>query len=85
MGAARYRAKRVGAAQRARGAPRFAALTLLIMTLLMQFYVMPAMWWPAHVYWASILLVLMSVGPGAVSIDALIRYIYERDRSPAFR
>ena len=61
-------------------ATRFAALVLLGMTLLLQIYVLPAMWWSAHVYWVSILLVLMSVGPGAISIDALIRAIYRRDR-----
>jgi uncharacterized membrane protein YphA (DoxX/SURF4 family) len=37
------------------------------------------MLWAAHVYWAAILLVLMSVGPGAISIDALIRYVYSRE------
>jgi putative oxidoreductase len=62
-------------------ATRFAALGLLVMTLLMQFYVLPAMWWPAHVYWVLILLVLMSVGPGAVSIDGLIRFVYSRDKN----
>jgi putative oxidoreductase len=61
-------------------ATRFAALALLVMTVLMQFYVLPAMWWPAHVYWVSILLVLMSVGPGAISIDGLIRFVYSRDK-----
>jgi putative oxidoreductase len=60
-------------------ASRFAALALLAMTVLLQVYVMPTMLWAAHVYWASILLVLMSVGPGAISIDALIRYIYSRE------
>ncbi len=49
------------------------------MTVLMQIYVLPGMWWAAHVYWVSILMVLMSVGPGAISIDALIRYLYERE------
>ena len=39
---------------------------------------MPGDVWPAHVYWAAILLVLMTVGPGAISIDALIRAIYRR-------
>ena len=62
-------------------ATRLAALVLLVMTVLMQVYVMPSMLWPAHVYWIAILLVLMTVGPGAVSIDALIRAIYRRDRS----
>jgi putative oxidoreductase len=59
-------------------ATRFAALGLLVMTALVQVYVMPDLWWPTHVYWIAILLVLMSVGPGAVSIDALIRYLYEK-------
>jgi uncharacterized membrane protein YphA (DoxX/SURF4 family) len=61
-------------------ATRLAALGLLVVTMLLQVYVMPALWWSAHVYWVSILLVLTSVGPGAISIDALIRAIYRRDR-----
>jgi putative oxidoreductase len=60
-------------------ATRFAALGLLVMTVLMQIYVFPGMWWAAHVYWVSILMVLMSVGPGAISIDAGIRYLYQRE------
>ena len=59
-------------------ATRFAALLLLVMTVLIQVYVMPELWWSTHVYWVAILMVLMSVGPGAISIDALIRYLYER-------
>ena len=59
-------------------ATRFAAFGLLVMTLLIQFYVMPQLWWSTHVYWVAILMVLMTVGPGAVSIDALIRYFYEK-------
>ena len=61
-------------------ATRVAALGLLAMTVLLQLYVMPTMWWPAHVYWIAILLVLVTVGPGAVSIDALIRVLYRRDQ-----
>jgi putative oxidoreductase len=64
-------------------ATRFAALVLLGMTLLLQVYVLPDMWWSAHVYWVAILAVLISVGPGAVSIDALIRTVYRWDRRPA--
>ena len=60
-------------------ATRFAALGLLAMTALMQVYVTPGLWWTTHVYWVSILMVLMSVGPGAISIDAGIRYLYERE------
>jgi len=59
-------------------ATRLAALALLAMTVLLQVYVMPGMLWSVHVYWAAILLVLMTVGPGAISIDAIIRAIYRR-------
>lgn len=59
-------------------ATRLAALALLAMTVLLQVYVMPGMLWSAHVYWMAILLVLMTVGPGAISVDALIRAIYRR-------
>ena len=58
----------------------FAAAGLLALTMLLQIYIAPAMWWPLHVYWVSILLVLVLFGPGAISIDALIRTIYRRDR-----
>ena len=64
-------------------ATRLAALALLAMTVLLQVYVMPGMLWPVHVYWAAILLVLMTVGPGAISVDAMIRGIYRRDGHPA--
>ena len=59
-------------------ATRLAALALLAMTVLLQLYVMPGMLWVAHIYWAAILLVLITVGPGAISVDALIRAIYRR-------
>jgi putative oxidoreductase len=62
-------------------ATRFAAFGLLVMTVLLQVYVAPGMWWPAHVYWAAILLVLITVGPGAISIDALIRAVYRWERA----
>jgi putative oxidoreductase len=57
---------------------RIAAALLLGMTLLLQFYVQPAMWWTAHVYWVSILAVLICRGPGVLSIDALIRWLHGR-------
>jgi putative oxidoreductase len=59
-------------------ATRFASLGLLAMTVLISIYVMPEALWTTHVYWVSILMVLLSVGPGAVSIDALIKYVYEK-------
>jgi putative oxidoreductase len=59
-------------------ATRLSALTLLVMTVLIQVYVAPEALWSAHVYLFAILMVLMSVGPGAISLDALIRTVYER-------
>lgn len=59
-------------------ATRLSALALLVMTVLIQIYVAPEALWSAHVYLFAILMVLMSVGPGAISLDALIRTVYER-------
>ena len=44
-------------------ATRFAAVGLLALTMLLQIYVAPAMWWSLHVYWLSILLVLVLLRP----------------------
>jgi putative oxidoreductase len=63
-------------------ATRLAALGLLGLTAALQLYVAPSMWWTAHVYWVAILLVLVTAGPGAISLDALIRLLYRRDRMP---
>ena len=52
---------------------RFAALGLLAITALMQVYLMPHALWSAHVYWAAMLLVLISRGAGELSIDHFIR------------
>jgi len=41
--------------------------------MLLQIYITPAMWWPLHVYWVSILMVLVVLDPGGISVDALIR------------
>jgi putative oxidoreductase len=57
---------------------RFAAIGLLIMTVLIQLYVMPQALWTAHIYWASILIVLVSLGAGKISIDHIIRLIARR-------
>jgi putative oxidoreductase len=66
-------------------ATRLSALVLLVMTVLMTIYVTPQTFWSAQVYWAAILLVLMSAGPGALSFDALFRYLSTRDRAPEYR
>ena len=57
---------------------RFSALVLLGVILLLQLYVAPEALWTAHVYWASILLVLVSLGAGPISIDALVKYLARR-------
>jgi putative oxidoreductase len=57
---------------------RFAALGLLIMTALIQIYVMPQALWSVHVYWAAILMVLLSLGAGQISFDHVIRFIAKR-------
>ena len=57
---------------------RFAALGLLIMTALIQIYVMPQALWTVHIYWASILMVVLTLGAGKISLDSLIRFIARR-------
>lgn len=65
-------------------ATRLSALMLLLMSVLMVIYATPQTLWTMQAYWIAILLVLMSVGPGAISLDALIRYLNRRDTAPAF-
>jgi putative oxidoreductase len=57
---------------------RFAALGMLIITALIQIYVAPDALWSVHVYWIAILLVLLTRGPGPISVDAIIRYVARR-------
>ena len=52
-------------------ATRFAALALLVMTLVIQIFVYPDAW-PTHGTWAACLLILMTRGPGFISLDHLI-------------
>ena len=59
-------------------ATRFAAFGLLIMTAVIQYYVLPEALWTTHIYWVAILLVLLTRGPGQISIDHIIRYIARR-------
>lgn len=59
-------------------ATRFAALGMLVMTVLIQIYVMPEALWSTHIYWAAILLVLVSRGAGQISVDHIIRLIARR-------
>jgi putative oxidoreductase len=52
-------------------ATRFAALALLVMTLVIEIFVYPDAW-PTHGTWAACLLLLMTRGAGLLSLDHLI-------------
>jgi putative oxidoreductase len=52
-------------------ATRFAAIALLIMTLVIQVFVYPDAW-PTHGTWAACFLILITRGPGLLSLDHLI-------------
>lgn len=56
-------------------ATRFAALSLLIMTLVIEIFVYPDAW-PTHGTWAACFLVLMAQGAGKVSLDHWIARQY---------
>ena len=51
---------------------RLSALALLIMTLVIQTFVFPEAW-VTHGLWASCFLIVIAKGPGAISLDRLIR------------
>ena len=51
---------------------RFAALSLLIMTLVIQFFVYPEAWWATHILWVAMAAILISRGGGLFSLDALL-------------
>jgi putative oxidoreductase len=57
---------------------RFAALGLLLVTAVIQLYATPEMFWSVHIYWAAILAVLVSQGPGQISFDTIVRLIAKR-------
>lgn len=50
---------------------RFAALGLLVMTIVIELTVPAA--WPLHITWAAMALGLMAWGPGRLSLDHLIK------------
>lgn len=54
---------------------RFAALGLLAMTLFIQLAVFPGWdhWWNPAAWWAISLLVILTIGPGSLSVDRLLR------------
>ena len=51
---------------------RLSALGLLCMTLVIQIFVVPG-GWPEHLLWFALLLLIVARGPGAISLDHLIR------------
>lgn len=60
-------------------ASRLSAGALLVMTLVIQCFVYPGSW-PDHLLWASALVYVLLRGPGAVSLDHLIRRAQPRFR-----
>lgn len=59
-------------------ATRIATLPLLGMILVIQVFVYPSAW-PDHALWGSALILLLTRGPGALSLDHLIeRYFAKR-------
>lgn len=51
-------------------ASRLSALALFGMTMVIQLFVFPS-GWPEHILWLSLLLLIVSRGPGAFSLDHL--------------
>jgi putative oxidoreductase len=51
---------------------RFAALALLVMTLIIEVFVYPDAW-PTHLSWAGLLLPLIALGGGTLSLDRLLK------------
>lgn len=60
---------------------RIAAVGLLIMTVMIQVFVLPQALWTAHIYWGALLLTLISLGPGQVSVDHVIRWLSRRKQT----
>jgi putative oxidoreductase len=52
-------------------ATRFAALGLLVTTVIIQLTVPTG--WPVHITWAAMALAIMAWGPGKISIDHIFR------------
>jgi len=56
---------------------RIATLPLIGMTLTIQLFVYP-MSWPDHLAWLTFLLLLLTRGPGAISLDHLLSRYFAR-------
>lgn len=61
-------------------ATRFATLPLLGMITVIQVFVYPQTW-SDNLLWSSILVMLLTRGPGTLSLDALIERYFENRRS----
>ncbi len=59
-------------------ATRITAFLLLLTVIAMQYLVGMDALWSLHIYWISILMVLISLGPGVASIDHVIRHLHGR-------
>lgn len=53
-------------------ATRVSAGALLAMTMTIQIFVFPDAWWPMHSLWVALAFVLITRGPGLISLDAAI-------------
>lgn len=51
---------------------RLAAAGLLAMTLVIQLFVYPDAWWSVHMQWVALALIVLVLGPGRLSADALL-------------
>jgi putative oxidoreductase len=61
-------------------ASRFAALALLVMTVVIEIFVYPDAW-PTHGVWATCFLVVIARGPGIFSLDHLLARRWLRGRA----
>ena len=57
---------------------RFAALGMLIMTAVISIYIVPETLWNLLIYWFAILALLLTQGPGWLSVDHFIRLVVRR-------
>lgn len=51
---------------------RAAALGLFAMTMTIQIFVYPDAWWNVHMTWVALALTVILLGPGRLSLDALL-------------
>ena len=52
-------------------ASRFAALSLFMMTMVIQFFVFPEAWWSVHIMWAGLAAIVISRGGGMFALDQI--------------